>query len=117
MKFTATHGAIIGLAVVAIAAGIAFKGPKVSPAPQPVADGSAYTLTQVGAHGTQTSCWSAINGNVYDLTQWITEHPGGESAILSICGKDGSAAFNGQHGGMEKQAAILATFKIGTLTE
>jgi cytochrome b involved in lipid metabolism len=77
----------------------------------------SYTLGEVGTHKNATSCWSAINGNVYDLTQWISQHPGGEQAILSICGKDGSAAFNGQHGGMQKQAQILATFKIGVLAK
>jgi cytochrome b involved in lipid metabolism len=74
-----------------------------------------YTLADVSAHGGKGDCWTAINGGVYNLTTWISQHPGGEQAILSICGKDGSAAFNGQHGGAAQQAQILATFKIGTL--
>lgn len=76
-----------------------------------------YTLTQVAAHKDASSCWSAVNGNVYDLTAWISQHPGGERAILGICGKDGSAAFNKQHGDAKKQADILATFKIGSLSQ
>ncbi len=74
-----------------------------------------YTLTDVTMHKDATSCWSAVNGSVYDLTNWISKHPGGEQAIISLCGKDGSAIFNGKHGDMQKQADILATFKIGTL--
>src|SRR4051812_31804730 len=74
-----------------------------------------YTLDEVSKHPNATSCWSAINGGVYDLTDWIAKHPGGSEAILSICGKDGSEAFNAQHGGQQKQADILATFKIGEL--
>lgn len=76
---------------------------------------TAYTLAQVSAHTDGNNCWTAINGDVYDLTAWIAAHPGGEGAILSICGKDGSSAFNGQHGGRGKPEQILATFKIGTL--
>ena len=78
---------------------------------------TSYTLAQVAVHKDASSCWSAVNGNVYDLSSWIAKHPGGEKAILSICGKDGSAAFNGQHEGQEKQADVLATFKIGALSE
>lgn len=79
---------------------------------------SGYTLADVAKHASQSSCWSAINGTVYDLTSWISKHPGGESAILSICGKDGSAAFNNQHGGQRKPEQELASLpKIGALAQ
>ncbi len=74
-----------------------------------------YTLAQVAQHKDAQSCWTTINGNVYDVTTWINEHPGGPEAILSICGIDGSAAFNGQHGGQARPANELAGFKIGIL--
>ncbi|WKZ28603.1 MAG: cytochrome b5-like heme/steroid binding domain-containing protein [Patescibacteria group bacterium] len=74
-----------------------------------------YTMAEVAAHAGAASCWSAINGSVYDLTSWIGKHPGGESAILSLCGRDGSATFNNQHGGSALQENRLASFKIGAL--
>lgn len=77
------------------------------------AGAGGYTTADVAAHNSKSSCWSIINGNVYDLTSWIPKHPGGENAILQLCGTDGSAKFNGQHGGAAKQAGILAGFKIG----
>lgn len=77
------------------------------------AGGVSYSSADVATHNSRTSCWSIINGGVYDLTSWIPKHPGGEQAILSMCGKDGSARFNGQHGGAKMQAQILAGFKIG----
>ncbi len=73
----------------------------------------SYTSTEVAQHTTKASCWSMINGNIYDLTSWIPKHPGGEGAILSICGIDGSSAFNGQHGRSSKVANVLVGFKIG----
>ena len=72
-------------------------------------------LAQVMVHNSSTSCWSAIDGGVYDLTSWIPNHPGGEEAILYLCGKDGSEAYQGKHGGNMKVARILGGFKIGTL--
>lgn len=88
--------------------------PVTTPTPTP-AGPSGITMAEVAAHNSKASCWSAINGSVYDLTSWVPEHPGGEKAILRICGTDGSARYNGQHGGASKQAAILAGFKIGIL--
>jgi len=73
------------------------------------------TATEIVQHNTRASCWASINGNVYDLTSWIPKHPGGEEAILQLCGTDGSAKFNKQHGGGAQQAAVLAGFKIGVL--
>ncbi|MEK7509371.1 MAG: cytochrome b5-like heme/steroid binding domain-containing protein [Patescibacteria group bacterium] len=77
----------------------------------------AITAAEVARHSTRASCWSSINGNVYDLTSWIPKHPGGEQAILQLCGTDGSAKFNKQHGGAAKQAAVLTGFKIGVLMQ
>lgn len=86
-------------------------------APAPTGTTSGITMTVVAQHGTRTSCWSAIGGSVYDLTSWIPSHPGGEQAILMICGKDGTSLYNGQHGGRSKPAAILVGFKIGALAK
>ena len=77
----------------------------------------SYSIAEVRAHNNQSSCWTAINGSVYDVTAWISQHPGGSQAILSLCGIDGSAAFNGQHGGQARPESELATFKIGAFSK
>lgn len=76
---------------------------------------SGYTLADVATHNSAASCWTVINGKVYDVTSWITQHPGGQQAILSLCGKDGSAAFTEQHGTQSRPNSELATFLIGSL--
>ena len=77
---------------------------------------TGITLLEVATHNSRNSCWSAINGSVYDLTSWIPNHPGGEQTILSLCGIDGSAGYNGQHGNKSKPARVLGGFKLGSLT-
>jgi cytochrome b involved in lipid metabolism len=106
-----------GVALVALSAQPKMMQPKAgtSPLAANTAGDKSYTLAQVATHKDSASCWTAINGGVYDLTSWISQHPGGEGAILSICGKDGSAAFNAQHGGQSRPEQELATFKIGSL--
>jgi len=79
-------------------------------------DQSGYTMANVAQHNNASSCWAAINGNVYDLTSWINQHPGGPERILSICGTDGTAAFNGQHAGQSQPANILKNFLLGPLS-
>lgn len=87
----------------------------VPPKTTPATTAGGYAMTDVQKHNSATTCWSAVNGTVYDLTSWVNAHPGGKAAILMICGKDGSALFNAQHGNSGKVANILAKFKIGAL--
>ncbi len=76
-----------------------------------------FTLEDVEKHGSKDDCYTAVRGSVYDVTAWISKHPGGEKAILSICGKDGTAQFEGKHGGQPRPENELSSFKIGTLTQ
>jgi len=75
------------------------------------------TLEEVKKHDSGTSCWSIVYGNVFDLTKWITKHPGGAAVIRAICGKDGSDAFEGQHAGQGKPANQLSNYYLGKVGE
>lgn len=74
------------------------------------------TLDEVQENDGPDSCWAAIDGTVYDLTDWIDAHPGGPDRIEQICGTDATDAFQGQHGGAEGPESQLAEFEIGELT-
>lgn len=86
-----------------------------APTSTPTSTGSVFTMMDVASHGSQSSCYTAIRGSVYDLTSFIEKHPGGAENIISICGKDGTKAFESQHGGRQKMESMLNSFKIGTL--
>lgn len=93
--------------------------PTPTPTPTPTTPTSttatSFTMAQVATHNKSTDCYSAISGGVYNLTSWINQHPGGASAIISLCGIDGTSAFMAQHGGQGNPAAELASLKIGIL--
>ncbi|OGG85913.1 hypothetical protein A2392_00690 [Candidatus Kaiserbacteria bacterium RIFOXYB1_FULL_46_14] len=76
-----------------------------------------YTMAEVATHATVDDCYTVVDGSVYDLTPFVKKHPGGVKEITRICGIDGSAAFNAQHGGDRKPASTLKTFEIGALAE
>ncbi len=86
-----------------------------STSPAPSTKSGSYTMAQVKEANLKTKCWTVVNGNVYDLTSYISKHPGGAAQISSICGKDGTTAFTNQHGGKSKPEQTLTSLKIGVL--
>jgi cytochrome b involved in lipid metabolism len=72
-------------------------------------------MANVKLANTSSKCWTVIDGNVYDLTKWITSHPGGASAILFLCGKDGTSSFKAQHENQNRPAMNLAQYLLGPL--
>lgn len=84
---------------------------------QPATTEDVYTMADVSAHKSSGSCWGAINGSVYNLTEWINRHPGGPDAIVNnLCGTDGSSTFNRKHGNFAAAQSALLLLKIGKLT-
>lgn len=56
-----------------------------------------FTHSQVLQHNTIDDAWIIIDSKVYDITEYIDIHPGGD-AILNNVGKDSSMGFRGdQH--------------------
>ncbi|MFN8097908.1 MAG: cytochrome b5-like heme/steroid binding domain-containing protein [Dermatophilaceae bacterium] len=80
------------------------------------ASSDALTMAEVATHNSTSSCWAAISGKVYDLTDWIGEHPGGPDRIEALCGTDATSAFDAQHGGQREPEERLAGFLLGDLT-
>ena len=90
--------------------------PAATPTPTPSTTQAGYTMADVKKANTRAKCWSAIDGNVYDLTAWISAHPGGASAITFLCGIDGSNAFKAQHENQSRPAMNLTKYLLGPLT-
>lgn len=86
-----------------------------------------FSMSEVAQHTSKEDCWTIISGDVYDLTEYINRHPGGDE-ILRACGVDATTLFNSRQtsdgqlvgtGTPHSQAASeqLANLKIGTLTK
>ena len=82
-----------------------------APAPEPVE--SKYSMANIATNNSTSSCWAAIAGKAYDLTDWISKHPGGAGAIVSICGTDATSVFQGRHGGQSGPASSLSAYLLG----
>ncbi|KAJ7181797.1 FMN-dependent dehydrogenase-domain-containing protein [Mycena crocata] len=56
-----------------------------------------WSLEQVQQHNSPASCWVIIKDNVYDVTDFLQEHPGGAKIILKYAGRDATSAYEPIH--------------------
>ncbi|KAJ9154049.1 hypothetical protein P3X46_027427 [Hevea brasiliensis] len=56
-------------------------------------EGKVFTLAQVSEHNNPNDCWLIIGGKVYDVTNFLEDHPGGDEVLLSATGKDATDDF------------------------
>ena len=101
----------------AYGAGSSGGGSAPAPAAAPKAASTNLPLTadEVKRHNVATDCWSIIDGDVYDLTNWVYSHPGGSARITAICGRDGTSNFMGQHSNSSSAKSRLKGFELGKL--
>jgi cytochrome b involved in lipid metabolism len=110
--------AVIIVSLISIApANAASSGGGSAPAPaqKPVSTNLPLTLDEVKKRNSADDCWSIIDGNVYDLTNWVESHPGGNERITAICGKDGTSSFLGKHSNSNSAKSQLNRFELGKL--
>ncbi|KAI0333031.1 hypothetical protein GY45DRAFT_1320320 [Cubamyces sp. BRFM 1775] len=52
---------------------------------------------EVAQHNSRESCWIIVHGKVYDVTDFLDDHPGGSKIILKYAGKDATAEYDPIH--------------------
>lgn len=45
------------------------------------------SLDELAKHAKEGDQWTAIHGIVYDVTEWIPDHPGGDALLGQYAGK------------------------------
>ncbi|KAG2031497.1 cytochrome b5 [Suillus americanus] len=48
-------------------------------------------------HNKKEDAWTAINGKVYNITPYLSYHPGGEKELMRVAGRDGTKLFSLTH--------------------
>lgn len=54
-------------------------------------------MSEVAKHTSKKSAWVVLHDNVYDLTNFLADHPGGEDVILKWAGKDATKFWSAIH--------------------
>ena len=52
---------------------------------------------EVARHNTKDDCWLTVKDTAYDLTDYISKHPGGEELMLTFAGREATYAFEAYH--------------------
>jgi cytochrome b involved in lipid metabolism len=85
------------------------------PTPGTACDIMYYTAADVATHNTADDCHVILYDVVYDLTAWVTLHPGGPDKITAMCGSDGTAAYVAKHGSPNNVNTYGSSYKLGRL--
>ncbi|GMH44926.1 hypothetical protein BSKO_12883 [Bryopsis sp. KO-2023] len=77
---------------------------------------AVITLEQCAEHTSRDSCWLAIDGKVYDVTEFLDDHPGGDDIIVEHAGKDATEPFE-EIGHSKAARDMLDQYEIGTFKD
>ena len=56
-----------------------------------------YYSHEIAKHNKETDCWIILHNNIYDVTDFLSKHPGGKRAILSVAGQNATDEFEMIH--------------------
>jgi nitrate reductase (NAD(P)H) len=73
-----------------------------------------YNVDEVSKHNSKEDCFVIVHNKVYDVTQYMKEHPGGETLIFASAGKDVTDSFEAMvHS--TKARKLLRNLQVGEL--
>lgn len=77
-----------------------------------------YTLTDVELHNTAKSCYITIGRRVYDVTEFVDDHPGGSELVVDYAGRDATEIMEDEVSHKHTEAAyqILMGYHIGFIS-
>jgi L-lactate dehydrogenase (cytochrome) len=58
---------------------------------------SQISVSEISSHNKDTDCWIVVDGQVWDITKFVPDHPGGPGIIYKYAGRDASQAYNEVH--------------------
>ena len=72
------------------------------------------SLDEVSYHSTMEDGWMVIYDKVYDVTEYLMKHPGGEDVMMEYLGYDATMAFRGV-GHSRGVSRVLEKYLVGIL--
>lgn len=75
---------------------------------------------ELAEHDHPDSCWKAIHGKVYDVTDYIPDHPTPKDVMYEWCGKESTEPWDTKGYGRphsRRAEAMLADMLVGRLKE
>ena len=86
----------------------------------PADEPATFTLDEIAKHDSLSDCWMAIEGEVYDFTDYIGEHPAPPAVLEPWCGREATEGMRTKGIGRDHSPAawaMMETYRIGQLAE
>jgi len=80
----------------------------------PTKETKEYTYADVAAHDSKHDLWMVVHDKVYNVGNFVDEHPGGEEVMMDVGGQDATESFE-DVGHSDEAREILAGFLVGDL--
>lgn len=79
--------------------------------------GKTYDISQLVLHNTSVNgYWIVVSGKVYDITEFLYQHVGGERIIMHYAGMDATSAYQGVlHHTNSEVDAMLGMYELGNM--
>lgn len=80
------------------------------------------SVSEISEHDKDTDCWIVVDGQVWDITNFAPEHPGGPGIIYKYAGRDATRVYSENHSpsiiknGLPA-AALKGSLDTATITE
>lgn len=77
-------------------------------------------MAEIAKHSTVKDCWLLISNKIYNVSNYLTAHPGGVSAISPYCGKEATRSFQTKDLGRPHSSyanQLLTDYYIGDLNQ
>ncbi|ERN08621.1 acyl-lipid (9-3)-desaturase [Amborella trichopoda] len=74
-----------------------------------------FSSEELQSHNTPNDLWISIQGKVYNVTDWLEFHPGGDLPLLNLAGQDVTDVFVAYHPGSAWK--FLDKFFVGYLRD
>lgn len=91
-----------------------------NPEPVQANEGETRTVTleELAEHNTEDDCWMAIEGVVYNLTEYLPKHPTPPAIVTAWCGKEATEGMRTKGYGRDHSPAawgMLDAYLVGEL--
>ncbi len=78
------------------------------------ATAKTFTLDTISQHSTVGDCYLVVKGAVYDVSSYVSMHPGGKNSITTRCGKEVTSIFLSIHSNFAWD--LLGKYYIGEVS-
>jgi cytochrome b involved in lipid metabolism len=78
-----------------------------------LSNSTKMTMNEVAKHNKKNDCYLAIENKVYNVSSYVSSHPGGQGKIISVCGQEVTGVFASIHSNFAWD--LLKNYQIGQI--